>query len=116
MFAVIENGNRQYCVREGDTFNVDLCADVAKGDTVAFDRVLLANAGGASTVGKPVIKGALVEAQVINPVHKGEKIEVQKMRRRKNYRRHTGHRQKYTTVRITSIKVPGLETRKGSDE
>jgi len=45
----------------------------------------------------------------VNPEVKGEKLEIQKFRRRKNSRRHTGHRQKYTTVRIKSITVPGLE-------
>ncbi len=109
MFAVIENGSRQFCVREGDTFDIDLQADFAKGDTIAFDRVLLANGGAASTIGAPVIEGAIVEAQVVNPLQKGEKLEIQKFRRRKNYRRHTGHRQKYTTVRVTAIKIPGLE-------
>jgi large subunit ribosomal protein L21 len=56
-----------------------------------------------------VIDGATVDAEIIEPEHKGKKLEVQKLRRRKNSRNHTGHRQKYTTVRVRSINVPGLE-------
>jgi large subunit ribosomal protein L21 len=82
---------------------------VKKGDTVTFDRVLLANGGAASAIGRPTIEGALVEAEVVTPEVKGPKIEVQKIRRRKKSRTHTGHRQKHTSVRITAINVPGLE-------
>src|SRR4051794_23611661 len=109
MFAVVEDGSRQWRVQQGDVLNIDYRDDVAQGDAVSFDRVLLANAGGASTVGRPVIDGATVKAEVVTPEFKGEKLEIQKLRRRKNSRRHTGHRQKYTTVRITEITVPGLE-------
>ncbi|MEZ6124015.1 MAG: 50S ribosomal protein L21 [Planctomycetaceae bacterium] len=109
MFAVIENGSRQHRVQEGDLLSVDFCSDAEVGKTMKFDRVLLANAGGASVIGAPVIDGASVEAEIVLDVDKGPKLEVQKLRRRKNSRRHTGHRQKYTRVRITSITVPNLE-------
>ena len=61
-----------------------------------FEQVLLANAGGSSAIGTPAISGALVEATVVHPEVKGTKLEIGKFRRRKNSRRHTGHRQKYT--------------------
>lgn len=109
MFAVIENGSRQYRVEEGQILTVDFRAGSEAGESVSFDRVLLANAGGASAVGKPTIDGASVAAEVVDPEFKGEKLEVQKIRRRKNSRRHTGHRQKYTKVKITAINIPGLE-------
>jgi len=109
MFAVIEDGSRQYRVQQGQTVTIDFRAEAQDGDKITFDRVLLANAGGASTIGRPVIETATVEAEVVEPLSKGPKIEVQKIRRRKNSRRHTGHRQKYTTVRVTGINVPGLE-------
>ena len=109
MFAVIENGSHQHRVQPGDTLTIDYQADAEKGDTVTFDRVLLANGGGASEIGRPVIEGAVVEAEVVTPEAKGPKLEVQKIRRRKNSRTHTGHRQKYTSVRVTAINVPGLE-------
>lgn len=109
MFAVIEDGSRQYRVQNGDTLLVDYRCDLEDGASVTFDRVLLANSGGASTIGKPVIDGAAVEAEVVEVLKKGPKLEIQKFRRRKNSRRHTGHRQKHTLVRITAINVPGLE-------
>lgn len=109
MFAVIEDGSRQYRVAEGDVVTVDYRVDAKPGDSLKFDRVLLANAGGASTIGRPLIDGANVEAEVVEAELKGPKLEVQKLRRRKNSRRHTGHRQKHTSVRIKAISVPGLE-------
>ena len=109
MFAIIEDGSRQYRVQEGDTLVVDYRADGETGGGLTFDRVLLANGGGASIVGRPVIEGALVEAEIVRPLQKGPKLEIQKLRKRKNSRRHTGHRQKHTTVRVKSIQVPGLE-------
>jgi large subunit ribosomal protein L21 len=109
MFAVITDGNRQYRVQEGDTLLVDYRDGIEEGSPVRFEQVLLANAGGPSSIGKPSISGALVEAKVVHPEVKGPKLEVGKFRRRKNSRRHTGHRQRYTAVEITSITVPGLE-------
>lgn len=108
MFAIIEDGNRQYRIQEGDTLTVDFRADSEVGQTLTFDRVLLAGGGTDSVIGQPVIDGASVEAEIVVPLDKGPKLEVQKIRRRKNSRRHTGHRQKHTTVRITGITVPGL--------
>lgn len=109
MFVVIEDGSRQHRVQEGDLLSVDYRSDAEIGGAVAFDRVLLANAGGASIIGKPVIDGASVTAEVVDNEEKGPKLEVQKIRRRKNSRRHNGHRQKYTRVKITGITVPNLE-------
>lgn len=109
MFVVIEDGSRQYTIQEGDTLTIDYRATAKEGDPITFESVLLANGGGASTIGAPTIEGATVEAEVVNPELKGEKLEIQKFRRRKNSRRHTGHRQKHTTVLIKTINVPGLE-------
>lgn len=109
MFAVIENGSRQHRVQEGDFLSVDFQEELQDGASVTFDRVLLANGGGASIIGKPVIEGATVVAEVVIARELGEKVEIQKLRRRKNSRRHTGHRQKYTRVKIKSITVPGLQ-------
>lgn len=109
MFAIIEQDSRQYRVESGDILRVDYRDDAEPGQEVTFDQVLLANGGGASLIGAPVLDGASVSAEVIEPLEKGPKLEIQKIRRRKNSRRHTGHRQKYTSVRITDIKAPGLE-------
>lgn len=109
MFAIIENGSRQHRVEEGDLLSVDFQDEVKEGEKLTFDRVLIANGGGASVIGTPVIEGATVEGEITIEEEKGEKLEIQKIRRRKNSRRHTGHRQKYTRVKITSINVPNLE-------
>ncbi len=109
MFAIVENGSRQHRVSPGQLLTIDYRSDVNDGDAVTFDRVLLANGGGASKIGKPVVEGATVEGEVVRELQKGPKLEVQKLRRRKNSRTHTGHRQKHTTVKITNINVPGLE-------
>ncbi len=109
MFAIIEDGSRQYRVSPGDTLTVDYRSAAAQGESLTFDRVLLANGGNASAIGQPVIDGASVAAEVVEAEIKGPKLEIQKFRRRKNSKRHTGHRQKHTLVRITGINVPGLE-------
>ena len=109
MFAYIENGSHQYRVSSGDTLLIDFIDTAKTGDSITFDKVFLANGGGSSVIGAPVISGASVTAEIVEPLVKGPKLEIQKMRRRKNYRRHTGHRQGYTQVKITGINVPGLQ-------
>jgi large subunit ribosomal protein L21 len=109
MFAIIEDGSRQYRVSPGDTLTVDYRDSVSEGDALNFGKVLLANGGGASVVGRPSIDGAQVAAEVVTAEYKGPKLEIQKLRKRKNSRRHTGHRQRHTVVRITEVTVPGLD-------
>ncbi len=109
MFAVFEDGSRQYRVQTGDVLVVDYRKDIAAGETLTFDQVLLANGGGASLIGRPVIEGATVTAEVTNDLFKGPKLEIQKLRRRHASKRHTGHRQKHTQVKITGIIVPNLD-------
>ncbi|MFT4556493.1 MAG: 50S ribosomal protein L21 [Planctomycetales bacterium] len=109
MFAIIEDGSHQYRVAPGETLVVDYRESANVGDSLQFEKVLLANGGGSSTIGRPLIDGAAVSAEVIDAELKGEKLEIQRFRRRKDSKRHTGHRQKYTVVKITEISVPGLE-------
>ncbi len=109
MFAIIEDSGHQLRVEEGQTLTIDLRSEAEVGQAITFDKVLLANGGGESVIGLPMIDGATVEAEVIDDLVKGPKLEIQKIRRRKNSRRHTGHRQKYTGVKITSINVPNLK-------
>jgi large subunit ribosomal protein L21 len=116
MFAIVEDGSRQIRVEEGATFRIDYRDGAEPGSTVTLGRVLLANGGGDSVIGAPEISGASVQAEVVEPLVKGEKLEIQKFRRRKNVRRHTGHRQKYTSVKISKITVPGLKVVEKSDE
>jgi large subunit ribosomal protein L21 len=101
MYAVIATGGKQYRVSEGETIQVEkLGADA--GATVTFDEVLLVGKGADVKVGTPVVSGAKVTAQVVENL-KGEKLLIYKYRRRKGYRRKTGHRQEYTAVKITGI-------------
>lgn len=108
MFAVFEDGSRQYRVQTGDVLVVDYRKDAQPGDSITFGNVLLANGGADSLIGRPSIEGASVTAEVTNNLFKGPKLEIQKLRRRHASRRHTGHRQKHTQVRITGINVPNL--------
>jgi large subunit ribosomal protein L21 len=100
MYAVIKTGGKQYRVAEGEKIRVEkLPGNV--GDKVTLTDVLLL-AGDAPKIGNPLVKGANVEATIV--AHgKGEKVIVFKFRRRKNYRRKTGHRQPYTALEITGI-------------
>ena len=108
MFAVFEDGNRQYRVQPGDVLVVDYRENAQAGDVIEFNQVLLANGGAASLIGQPVIEGATVTGEVVNALFKGPKLEVQKLRRRHASRRHTGHRQKHTQVKIVGVSVPSL--------
>ena len=115
MFAIIEQSGGQMRVSEGDVLNIDFQAEATEGQELTFDQVLLANGGDESIIGRPTIDGATVSATVVNPLDKGPKVYIQKFRRRKNSRRRTGHRQKYTTVKITGITVPGLKVAEKSE-
>ncbi len=100
MYAVIRTGGKQYRVSQGDTLRVEkLPGDV--GASISFDEVLMIG-GEKVNVGKPLVSGAKVSAQ-ITAQDRAKKIIVFKMRRRKNYRRKNGHRQAYTDVKITGI-------------
>lgn len=102
MYAIIASDGRQYKVASGDEIQIDLREDAREGDAIMFDRVLLVSGPAGVQVGKPILGGASVAAEVLSQ-DLGEKIYIQKLRRRKNYRRRTGHRQMYTRVRIGTI-------------
>ena len=100
MYAVIRTGGKQYKVAKGDKLRVEkLPGNV--GDAVSFGEVLLVG-GEAIKLGKPLVAGAKVEAK-ITAQDRDKKVIVFKFRRRKNYRRKTGHRQPFTALEITNI-------------
>ena len=101
MYAIISEGSKQFKVEEGQEIDVDF-REAAKGDELKFDRILAVSGEGGLKLGSPVVAGASVTAEVLG-VEQGEKLVVQKFRRRKNSRRKTGHRQMYTRVRIGKI-------------
>jgi large subunit ribosomal protein L21 len=102
MYAIIAADGRQYKVQTGDEIQVDWRDGAQMGDAVTFDQVLLVSGEAGVKVGKPTVAGASVAAEVLGD-EQGEKIYIQKMRRRKNFRKRTGHRQSYTRVRIGAI-------------
>ncbi|MEW6143862.1 MAG: 50S ribosomal protein L21 [Thermodesulfobacteriota bacterium] len=101
MQAVIKTGGKQYSVNKGDVIDVELL-DGNPGDEVEFKEVLLVADEGGTTVGSPVVDSAVVKAKILG-TKKGEKLVVFKFRRRKDFRKKTGHRQKFTSVEITDI-------------
>ena len=101
MYAVIKTGGKQYRVAQGDRLRVEKLAGNV-GDTVTLDQVLLVGAGDGVKVGAPLVSGAKVEAKIVAQ-DRGKKIIIFKFRRRKNYRRKTGHRQPFTALEITGI-------------
>ncbi|MDR2032333.1 MAG: 50S ribosomal protein L21 [Azoarcus sp.] len=101
MYAVIKTGGKQYRVRAGEKIRVEqIPADV--GSQITLDQVLLVGEGESVKIGAPVISGAAVTASVL--AHgRHDKIKIFKMRRRKHYQKHQGHRQNYTEIRIDEI-------------
>ncbi|HID76030.1 MAG TPA: 50S ribosomal protein L21 [Planctomycetaceae bacterium] len=104
MYAIIEDGGRQFKVEEGQQIDIDY-RDVSRGNQVVFQRVLAVRDDDGIRLGCPTIESATVTAEVVG-VAQGPKIVVQKFRRRKNYRRKIGHRQLYTRVKINKIELP----------
>ena len=102
MYAVIATGGKQYRVQPGETVRVEKLDGAEAGGSVTFDQVLLVADGESVTVGKPRVAGATVAAEVVEN-GRGEKLLIYKYRRRKGYRRKTGHRQPFTAVKITAI-------------
>ncbi len=101
MYAVIATGGKQYRVEQGETLQVEKL-EAEPGKTLEFAEVLLVSDGANVKIGTPHVAGARVTAEVLGDV-KGPKLLIYKFRRRKGYRRKTGHRQPYTQLKITSI-------------
>ena len=101
MYAIITDGNRQYKVEPGQEIVVDY-RETPAGEKFKFEKVLVVGGDGDAKLGSPLVKGASVTAEVLGPVH-GEKHVIQKMRRRKNFRKKTGFRAMFTRVRIAEI-------------
>jgi large subunit ribosomal protein L21 len=101
MYAVIKSGGKQYKVAPGEKLKVEqLPVDV--GAQIDLGLVLLVGDGESVRLGQPTVAGATVKATVL--AHgRGEKVQIFKMRRRKHYQRHQGHRQGFTEVKIDDI-------------
>ncbi len=105
MYAIIEADGKQFRVSEGDTIRCD-AVDREVGAEIAFDRVVLASAGGSEiSVGRPVLTGATVRGTVLRQA-KDKKILVFKYKPKKRVRKLVGHRQRFAEVRIDKIELP----------
>ncbi len=101
MYAVVKTGGKQYRVTPGEKLKVEqITADV--GAEVVLDQVLMVGEGENVRLGQPVVAGATVKATVVGH-GRGDKVLIFKMRRRKHYQKHQGHRQNYTELKIDSI-------------
>jgi large subunit ribosomal protein L21 len=101
MYAVIKTGGKQYRVEAGEKIKVEqIPADV--GAEISLDQVLMVGAGESVKVGNPLVPGATVTAKVISQ-GRHPKVKIFKLRRRKHYQKHQGHRQNYTELEISSI-------------
>jgi large subunit ribosomal protein L21 len=101
MYAVIKTGGKQYRVEKGDKLRIEKVPGNV-GEAVTFDQVLLVSGDGKLALGRPLLGGAKVEAKIVEQ-GLGRKVVIFKFRRRKNYRRKTGHRQPFTALEITNI-------------
>ena len=101
MYAVIKTGGKQYRVAAGEKLKIEqIPADV--GAEITLDQILMVGEGESVKIGAPLVSGASVKATVLSQ-GRHKKVTIFKMRRRKHYQKHQGHRQNYTEIRIDGI-------------
>ncbi len=106
-YAIIEESGGQRKVNADEQILIDLYqgGEAKAGDTITIDNVLVVGEpGGSATIGTPYVKGASVTLEVTDPVVMGDKLYIYKIRPKKDSRRKTGHRQRYTGVKVAAIK------------
>ena len=101
MYAVVVTGGKQYRVEEGQTLKVEKL-EVATGEALDLEKVLMIGNGDDVKIGAPVVDGAKVAAEVINH-GRHKKVKIMKFKRRKHHMKQMGHRQWFTEIKITSI-------------
>lgn len=102
MYAILEIGKKQYRVEKDSELLIDLMKS-KEGQKVKFHTITLLRNDADILVGAPYVEKALIEAKVVEPEVKGEKLVVYKYKQKASYRRKTGHRQKYTKIHVTSV-------------
>jgi large subunit ribosomal protein L21 len=101
MYAVIKTGGKQYRIVSGEKLKIEqIPAEV--GAEITIDQILMVGEGESVTIGTPLVSGASVKATVLSQ-GRHDKVTIFKMRRRKHYQKHQGHRQNYTEIRIDGI-------------
>ncbi len=101
MYAVIKTGGKQYRVAAGEKLKIDQLP-AAIGAEIVLDQVLLVAEGDNLKLGRPLVTGASVQAKVLAQ-GRHDKVRIFKLRRRKHYQKHQGHRQNFTEIEITGI-------------
>lgn len=101
MIAIIEQGSKQFKVSVGTIIDIDRIENPS--DSIVLEKVLLLSDESGSTIGKPYVDAAVVHAEVLEPLHKDEKVTVFKFKTKTGYKVKQGHRQQYTRVRVTAI-------------
>ncbi len=101
MFSIVEQAGFQFKVSLGDKIRVPLMT-AEKGSEISLDKVLFIGDDSGVKVGTPLVSGAVVKAKVLDH-EKGDKVIIMKKKRRKTYKRRTGHRQNFTKIEIVSI-------------
>ena len=110
MYAIVEINGQQFKVEEGKKLFVNHIQNAESGQAVEFEKVLLVDNDGQVTVGAPVVEGAKVVCEVIDPLVKGDKVLVFHKKRRKGYRKLNGYRHQYTQVTIKNVIALPLKT------
>lgn len=106
MYAIIEASGKQYQVKKDDIIEIDLMKETT--DNIPLPKILLLHNGTETIVGTPYVSNWQIEAQYIEQT-KGPKVIAYKYKRRKNYRRKVGHRQRYTKIKIIEFKEKGTK-------
>ncbi len=101
MYAVIKTGGKQYRIQVGERLKIEQLK-AENGSELVIDQVLMVADGDKISMGTPLVNGAKVSATVLGQ-GRHDKIRIFKMRRRKHYQKHQGHRQNYTEIQITGI-------------
>lgn len=104
MYAVFESGGLQFNAEVGAVLKVPHLS-VKPGMTISIDKILLLKDGENALVGKPYLNSAKIEAEVINE-GLAEKVTIYKFKKRTKYRRHVGHRQQFSEIKINKIIAP----------
>lgn len=103
MYAIVEINGQQFKAEAGKKLFVHHIKNAEEGQSVEFDKVLLANNEGTVTVGSPTVEGAKVVCEVLRPLVKGDKVIVFHMKRRKDERKKNGHREQFTEILIKEV-------------
>lgn len=103
MYAIVEINGQQFKVEAGKKLFVHHIKNAEEGQSVEFNKVLLASNEGTVTVGSPTVEGAKVVCEVVRPLVKGDKVIVFHMKRRKDERKKNGHREQFTEILIKEV-------------